>query len=185
MEGLSTRSYPRAGSRGASDPASRMPSWRGQRRRARFAACRVGYPQTMTTVAELIVTALADAGVKQVWGVVGDALNPVTDAIRRDDRIEWVGVRHEEVAAFAVSAQAQLTGTIGVCMGTVGPGCGVGVAWRAGCSAGAAGVAGRLNGAVSCARAGTAAAPPSTAINPRARCFIRVSKMAQLEQVKS
>ncbi len=76
----------------------------------------------MTTVAESIVTALADHGVTQVWGVVGDALNPVTDAIRREDRVEWFGVRHEEAAAFAVSAQAQLSGRIGVCMGTVGPG---------------------------------------------------------------
>ncbi len=76
----------------------------------------------MPTVAASIVTALADHGVTQVWGVVGDALNPVTDAIRTEERIEWIGVRHEEVAAFAVSAQAQLTGTIGVCMGTVGPG---------------------------------------------------------------
>src|SRR6478736_6014784 len=76
----------------------------------------------MTTVAEHVVTALADAGVTQVWGVVGDALNPLTDAIRTEERVEWVGVRHEEVAAFAVSAQAQLTGTLGVCMGTVGPG---------------------------------------------------------------
>ena len=76
----------------------------------------------MTTVAEQIVTALADLGVRTVWGVVGDALNPVTDAIRREDRVEWIGTRHEEAAAFAASAQAQLTGTIGVCMGTVGPG---------------------------------------------------------------
>jgi pyruvate dehydrogenase (quinone) len=76
----------------------------------------------MTTVAELVIQALADHGVTQVWGVVGDALNPVTDAIRREDRIEWVGVRHEEVAAFAASAQAQLTGRMAVCMGTVGPG---------------------------------------------------------------
>jgi pyruvate dehydrogenase (quinone) len=75
-----------------------------------------------TTVAELIVTALARQGVRTVWGVVGDALNPVTDAIRRADGIEWVGVRHEEAGAFAASAQAQLTGTLGVCMGTVGPG---------------------------------------------------------------
>ncbi|GAB46909.1 thiamine pyrophosphate-dependent enzyme [Mobilicoccus pelagius] len=76
----------------------------------------------MTTVAESIVDALATHGVTQMWGVVGDALNPVTDAIRKDDRVEWIGVRHEEAAAFAVSAQAQLDGRIGVCMGTVGPG---------------------------------------------------------------
>ena len=76
----------------------------------------------MTTVAELLIEALAEHGVTQVWGVVGDALNPVTDAIRREDRIEWIGVRHEEVGAFAASAQAQLTGRLGVCMGTVGPG---------------------------------------------------------------
>lgn len=76
----------------------------------------------MPTVAELIVTGLADLGVKQVWGVVGDALNPVTDAIRREDRIEWIGVRHEEAGAFAAGAQAHLSGTLGVCMGTVGPG---------------------------------------------------------------
>ena len=76
----------------------------------------------MTTVAELLIEALADHGVTQVWGVVGDALNPVTDAIRREDRIEWVGVRHEEAAAFAASAQAQLTDRLAVCMGTVGPG---------------------------------------------------------------
>ncbi len=76
----------------------------------------------MPTVGSIIVTALADLGVRQVWGVVGDALNPITDAIRREDRLEWVGVRHEEVAAFAAGAQAQLSGSLGVCMGTVGPG---------------------------------------------------------------
>jgi pyruvate dehydrogenase (quinone) len=76
----------------------------------------------VTTTAELLVSALADHGVTQVWGVVGDALNPVTDAIRREDRISWIGVRHEEAGAFAAGAQAQLTGRLGVCMGTVGPG---------------------------------------------------------------
>ena len=76
----------------------------------------------MPTVAETLIAALADLEVKNIWGVVGDALNPVTDAIRRDDRLEWIGVRHEEAGAFAASAQAQLTGTLGVCMGTVGPG---------------------------------------------------------------
>lgn len=76
----------------------------------------------MPTVAEVIVSALADVGVRQMWGVVGDALNPITDAIRQESRIEWIGVRHEEVAAFAAGAQAQLSGSLGVCMGTVGPG---------------------------------------------------------------
>lgn len=76
----------------------------------------------MTTIAESIIEALAEHGVRTVWGVVGDALNPVTDAIRREERVEWVGVRHEEAAAFAASGQAQLTGELAVCMGTVGPG---------------------------------------------------------------
>ena len=76
----------------------------------------------MTTVAEHIIEALADHGVTSVWGVVGDALNPVSDAIRREDRIAWIGVRHEEAGAFAASAQAQLTDDLAVCMGTVGPG---------------------------------------------------------------
>lgn len=76
----------------------------------------------MTTIAELIIDALAEHGVRTVWGVVGDALNPITDAIRREDRIDWIGVRHEEVGAFAAAAQAQLTGELAVCMGTVGPG---------------------------------------------------------------
>ncbi|WP_338811619.1 thiamine pyrophosphate-binding protein [Dermacoccus nishinomiyaensis] len=74
------------------------------------------------TIAEMIVEALAEYGVSEFWGVVGDALNPVVDPIRREDRIEWVGVRHEEAGAFAASAQAQLTGRLAVCMGTVGPG---------------------------------------------------------------
>jgi len=74
------------------------------------------------TIAELIVKGLADLGVRDVWGVVGDALNPVTDAIRRESRLEWIGVRHEEAGAFAAGAQAHLSGTLGVCMGTVGPG---------------------------------------------------------------
>lgn len=76
----------------------------------------------MGTLAGMIITALADLGVRQVWGVVGDALNPLTDAIRSEERIEWIGVRHEEVAAFAAGAQSQLSGVLGVCMGTVGPG---------------------------------------------------------------
>lgn len=76
----------------------------------------------MPTVASALVSALADLGVRQIWGVVGDALNPITNAIRTQEKLEWIGVRHEEVAAFAAGAQAQLTGSLGVCMGTVGPG---------------------------------------------------------------
>jgi pyruvate dehydrogenase (quinone) len=76
----------------------------------------------MATVAELIISSLGRLGVRTVWGVVGDALNPVTEAIRRQQGIEWIGVRHEEAGAFAASAQAQLSGQLAVCMGTVGPG---------------------------------------------------------------
>ena len=75
-----------------------------------------------STVAELLVDTLAEIGVKQVFGIVGDALNPFTDAIRRQDRIEWIGVRHEEGAALAAAGQAKLTGKLGVCCGTTGPG---------------------------------------------------------------
>ncbi|GGU97687.1 pyruvate dehydrogenase [Streptomyces litmocidini] len=74
------------------------------------------------TVAQVIVDGLADLGVGHVFGVVGDALNPLTDAIRVTDGIEWTGFRHEEAAAFAAGARAQLSGELGVCMGTVGPG---------------------------------------------------------------
>ncbi|NDZ82428.1 pyruvate oxidase [Streptomyces sp. SID10853] len=74
------------------------------------------------TVARVIVDALSELDVRQVFGVVGDALNPVTEAIRTTEGVEWVGCRHEEAAAFAASAQSQLSGRLGVCMGTVGPG---------------------------------------------------------------
>ncbi|MFD8023476.1 thiamine pyrophosphate-dependent enzyme [Streptomyces lavendulae] len=74
------------------------------------------------TVAHVIVDALEELGVQHVFGVVGDALNPLTDAIRTSVGLNWVGCRHEEAAAFAASAQSQLSGTLGVCMGTVGPG---------------------------------------------------------------
>jgi pyruvate dehydrogenase (quinone) len=74
------------------------------------------------TVGELLVSTLADIGVTQVFGVVGDALNPFTDAIRREKRMSWLGVRHEEGAALAAAGQAKLTGRLGVCAGTTGPG---------------------------------------------------------------
>src|SRR6202051_4141118 len=74
------------------------------------------------TVAELLVETLTEIGVRQIFGVVGDALNPFTDAIRRQRVIEWVGVRHEEGAALAAAGQAKLTGRLGVCCGTTGPG---------------------------------------------------------------
>lgn len=74
------------------------------------------------TVGELLTSTLADLGATQVFGVVGDALNPFTDAIRRDKRMSWMGVRHEEGAALAAAGQAKLTGRLGVCAGTTGPG---------------------------------------------------------------
>jgi pyruvate dehydrogenase (quinone) len=72
-------------------------------------------------VADVIVETLAAAGVKHCWGVPGDTLNFVTDAIRRSD-IKWVHVRHEEVAGFAAGAEAMLTGNLTACAGSCGPG---------------------------------------------------------------
>ena len=73
-------------------------------------------------VAELFVAALRQAGVKRVYGVAGDSLNAITDALHKDGTIEWVHVRHEEVAAFAAGAEAHLTGSLAVCAGSCGPG---------------------------------------------------------------
>lgn len=81
----------------------------------------------MATVADQLVTALVDAGVRRIYGIVGDSLNPVVDAVRRtggaaEGGIDWIHVRHEEAGAFAASAEAQLTGQLAVCAGSAGPG---------------------------------------------------------------
>src|SRR6201747_1690803 len=73
-------------------------------------------------VADLIAETLIQAGVKRIFGVVGDSLNGLTDALRKRGTIDWVHVRHEEVAAFAASGEAQLTGDLAVCAGSCGPG---------------------------------------------------------------
>src|SRR5277367_5003338 len=74
------------------------------------------------TVAELLVDVLVEAGVERVYGVPGDSLNGITDSIRVRQNISWVGVRHEEAAAFAAGAEAHLTGKLAVCAGSCGPG---------------------------------------------------------------
>src|ERR671924_1000507 len=73
-------------------------------------------------VADQFVEILATAGVKRIYGIVGDSLNGLTDSLRRQGKIEWVHVRHEEVAAFAAGAEAHLTGELAVCAGSCGPG---------------------------------------------------------------
>lgn len=73
-------------------------------------------------VAEVFVDVLAAAGVERIYGVAGDSLNGITDSVRKRHGIEWVGVRHEESAAFAAGAEAALTGKLGVCAGSCGPG---------------------------------------------------------------
>lgn len=73
-------------------------------------------------VAEQFVDILVRAGVERLYGVVGDSLNPVVDAIRRNAAIDWIQVRHEETAAFAAGAEAQVTGRLAACAGSCGPG---------------------------------------------------------------
>jgi pyruvate dehydrogenase (quinone) len=76
----------------------------------------------MVTVAQNLVDNLRVNGVRRVYGVPGDSLNGFTDAIRKDEQVEWVHVRHEEAAAFAAAADAELTGELAVCAGSCGPG---------------------------------------------------------------
>src|SRR5918997_1670505 len=74
------------------------------------------------TVAVQLVRMLRDAGARRIYGVVGDSLNPVVDAVRHTDGIEWVHVSNEEGGAFAAAAEAQVTGALAVCAGSCGPG---------------------------------------------------------------
>ena len=75
-----------------------------------------------TTFAKHLVTELRDMGVERIYGLVGDSLNPIVDAVRTTEGIEWVHVRNEEAAAFAAGAEARLTGKLAVCAGSCGPG---------------------------------------------------------------
>jgi pyruvate dehydrogenase (quinone) len=77
--------------------------------------------QMAQTVADVLVGVLEQVGVQHIFGLIGDSLNPLADAVRRS-KIEWIGVRHEEGAALAAAGQAKLTGRLGVCAGTTGPG---------------------------------------------------------------
>ena len=74
------------------------------------------------TVADELVETLSQAGAERIYGLVGGRLNPVTDALHRTEKIDWIHVRHEETAAFAAGAEAQLTGNLAVCAGSCGPG---------------------------------------------------------------
>src|ERR1700721_4737362 len=69
-------------------------------------------------IAELLLDTLVAAGVKRVYGLAGDSLNGLTDAIRKRDDLQWIHVRHEETAAFAAGAEAHLTGKLTVCAGS-------------------------------------------------------------------
>ncbi len=75
---------------------------------------------SMARVAEVMVERLIAAGVRRIYGVVGDSLNAFTEALPKQEHITWVGVRHEEAAAFAAGAEAHLTGSLAVCAGTSG-----------------------------------------------------------------
>ena len=76
----------------------------------------------MKTVADQFIETLVAAGVQRMYGIVGDSLNGLTDAIRRQGEIKWLHVRHEEAGAFAAGADAHLTGNLAVCAGSCGPG---------------------------------------------------------------
>src|ERR1700739_231517 len=84
-----------------------------------------GFRRGMTRpkrVADLLVDVLLQADVKRIYGVPGDSLNGITDSLRTRESIQWVGMRHEEAAAFAAGAEAHLTGKLAVCAGSCGSG---------------------------------------------------------------
>src|ERR1700728_2548660 len=76
----------------------------------------------MAKVADLVTEVLHAAGVRRIYGVVGDSLNGITESLRRRGDIDWIHTRHEETAAFAAGAEAHLTGELAVCAGSCGPG---------------------------------------------------------------
>lgn len=76
----------------------------------------------MATVAENLIDTLVANGVERMYGISGDSLNGITEAIRQHEGIAWVPVRHEESAAFAAGAEAEMSGTLSVCAGSCGPG---------------------------------------------------------------
>lgn len=73
-------------------------------------------------VCDVLLETLAANGVRQIFGIPGDAINALIEALRRQDKIKFIHVVHEEAGAFAASAQAKLTGQLAVCAGTAGPG---------------------------------------------------------------
>ncbi|HUO90184.1 MAG TPA: thiamine pyrophosphate-binding protein, partial [Rhizomicrobium sp.] len=105
-----------------------LPTLTERNETALIASCSIGLANfnrrraMAQTVADQFAETLAAAGVKRIYGIVGDSLNGLTDAIRRQGNIEWIHVRHEEVAAFAAGAEAHLTGELTVCAGSCGPG---------------------------------------------------------------
>ncbi|MFD2015402.1 thiamine pyrophosphate-binding protein [Vibrio olivae] len=74
------------------------------------------------SIAYFIAETLQQAGIERIWGVTGDSLNGISDSLRKLGSIEWLGTRHEEVAAFAAGAESHVTGKLSVCAGSCGPG---------------------------------------------------------------
>ena len=73
-------------------------------------------------IAEQLIDTLVKSGVERIYAVTGDSLNEVNEAVRKNDQIKWIHVRHEETGAYAAAAEAQLTGRPGCCAGSSGPG---------------------------------------------------------------
>src|SRR5246127_368897 len=76
----------------------------------------------LNNVADLLVATMEQAGIKRIFGIVGDSVNGLTESLRRRGTIEWIHVRHEEAAAFAAAGEAAITGNLAVCAGSCGPG---------------------------------------------------------------